>query len=118
MKILSWNVNSLKIRGDQLISIIKEYSPNVISLQETKSQDENFPEKIFHNLGYKSIFMGQKTFNGVAVITNLPHRHIQYNLPNFDDPQKRLLSVEIEYEWDQKKTPVNIKCSKNLKGLN
>jgi exodeoxyribonuclease-3 len=99
LKILSWNVNSLKIRSDQLISIIKEYSPHVISLQETKSQDENFPEKIFHNLGYKCIFTGQKTFNGVAIITNLPHRHTQYNLPNFDDPQKRLLSVEIEYEY-------------------
>ena len=95
MKIISWNVNSLKIRHDQLIDIIKKYSPDVISLQETKSQDENFPAQSFLDLGYQSIFTGQKTFNGVAIITKLPYENVLLNIPNFQDEQKRFISAEV-----------------------
>ena len=97
MKIISWNVNSLKIRHDQLIDIINKYSPDVISLQETKTQDDNFPTQSFLDLGYESIFTGQKTFNGVAIITKLPYQNVLLNIPNFHDEQKRFISTEVDF---------------------
>ena len=97
MKIISWNVNSLKIRHDQLVDIINKHNPDVISLQETKSQDENFPIESFNNLGYQSIFTGQKTFNGVAIITRLPYENVLLNIPNFQDEQKRFVSAEVNF---------------------
>jgi exodeoxyribonuclease-3 len=98
MKIISWNVNSLKIRHDQLVDIINKHNPDVISLQETKSQDENFPIESFNNLGYQSIFTGQKTFNGVAIITKLPYEYVLLNIPNFQDEQKRFVSAEVKFD--------------------
>ena len=97
MKIISWNVNSLKIRHDQIVDIINEHSPDVISLQETKSQDENFPIESFNNLGYQSIFTGQKTFNGVAILTKLPFENVLLKIPNFQDEQKRFVSAEVKF---------------------
>ena len=98
MKIISWNVNSLKIRHDQLVDIINKHNPDVISLQETKSQDENFPIESFNNLGYQSIFTGQKTFNGVAIITKLPYENVLLEIPNFQDEQKRFVSAEVKFD--------------------
>jgi exodeoxyribonuclease III len=98
MKVLSWNINSLKIRYQQLIQIIIEHAPDVISLQETKTQDDNFPESLLKDQGYQSIFMGQKTFNGVAILTRLSFENINYNIPNFEDDQKRFLSLDIHYQ--------------------
>ena len=97
MKIISWNVNSLKIRHDQIVDIINEHNPDVISLQETKTQDDNFPIKSFNNLGYQSIFTGQKTFNGVAIITKLPYENVLLEIPNFQDEQKRFVSAEVKF---------------------
>jgi len=98
MKVLSWNVNSLKIRYEQLGQIITEHGPDVISLQETKTQDDNFPERLLKDQGYDSIFMGQKTFNGVAILTRLSFENIIYNIPNFEDAQKRFISLDVHYQ--------------------
>ena len=98
MKILCWNVNSLKVRLDQVVEIITKFSPDIISLQETKSQDENFPEIIFKDLGYESIFIGQKTFNGVAVVTKLPFKNLIFNIPNLIDDQKRFICLDVAFE--------------------
>ena len=98
MKVLSWNVNSLKIRYEQLGQIITEHGTDVISLQETKTQDDNFPERLLKDQGYDYIFIGQKTFNGVAILTRLSFENIIYNIPNFEDAQKRFLSLDIHYQ--------------------
>jgi exodeoxyribonuclease-3 len=87
----------LKIRHDQIVDIINEHNPDVISLQETKTQDDNFPIKSFNNLGYQSIFTGQKTFNGVAIITKLPYENVLLEIPNFQDEQKRFVSAEVKF---------------------
>lgn len=72
MKIISWNVNSLRVRLEQLSFLIKNEDPNIILLQETKIEDQQFPKEFFHTLGYDSIFWGQKSYNGVAILSKLP----------------------------------------------
>ena len=67
LKIVSWNVNSIRARIDSLTDLLTIERPDVIGLQETKVIDEEFPIKLFHDFGYETIFFGQKTYNGVAI---------------------------------------------------
>ena len=67
MRIVSWNVNSLRVRLDQVERFLREQQPDVLALQETKSQDPEFPAEVFERLGYRSFCSGQKTYNGVAL---------------------------------------------------
>ncbi len=83
-KIISWNVNSVKQRLNQLEKLIKEENPEIILLQETKSQDKDFPEEIFSDYGYNIAKKGQKTFNGVAVLSKYPFEEIMDELPSYD----------------------------------
>jgi exodeoxyribonuclease-3 len=69
MKIISWNVNSVRARIENIKNYIKDTSPDVLMLQEIKTQDENFPNNEFKNLGYTSYVFGQKSYNGVAIIS-------------------------------------------------
>lgn len=79
MKIVSWNVNSVRIRFESFIKIDKILRPDVICLQETKVIDESFPYDFFKNLGYKYInFCGEKSYNGVAIISKFPTQNICY----------------------------------------
>ena len=72
MKIATWNVNSIKVRLDTALAWLKEAKPDVVALQEIKCQDENFPAEAFEALGYNCAVHGQKTYNGVAILSKRP----------------------------------------------
>ena len=95
MKIASWNVNSLKVRLPQVIDWLETNQPDVLALQETKLQDENFPVKEIKAVGYHVVFSGQKTYNGMAIISKLPAKNIVTDIPDLDDPQRRILGANI-----------------------
>jgi exodeoxyribonuclease-3 len=96
MKIASWNVNSLNVRLPHLRRWLEEARPDVVALQETKQEDHKFPEDALLELGYRSVFCGQKTYNGVAVLSREPFAGACVTaIPGFDDPQKRVLAATI-----------------------
>ena len=69
MKIASWNVNSLNVRLPHLQQWLRAAQPDVVALQETKLEDAKFPDDALAALGYRSVFAGQKTYNGVAIVS-------------------------------------------------
>jgi len=79
MKIISWNVNSVRARINNIKDYIKDNSPDVLMLQEIKTQDENFPNDEFKKLGYLSHVHGQKSYNGVAIISKHKKDNINKN---------------------------------------
>ena len=96
MKIASWNVNSLNVRLPHLLRWLDEAKPDVVALQETKLEDAKFPEDALLELGYRSRFSGQKTYNGVAIASRLPFAGEGIGaIPGFDDPQKRVLAANV-----------------------
>ena len=92
MKIATWNVNSLNVRLQHVISWLIENQPDILCLQETKQVNEKFEHDAFSAIGYHSYHNGQKTYNGVAIISKKELNNINFNLPNFEDPQKRIIS--------------------------
>ena len=68
MKIVSWNVNSLRVRLPHVLDWLESAQPDVLALQETKMTDEEFPAEAIQEAGYHVVFSGQKTYNGVAII--------------------------------------------------
>tara|TARA_B100001250_G_C19781320_1_gene781997 strand:+ start:682 stop:1452 length:771 start_codon:yes stop_codon:yes gene_type:complete len=95
-KIATWNVNSLKVRLPHVLQWLEKEKADVLALQETKSIDENFPIDAINQAGYQVSFTGQKTYNGVAIISKHPIETISKNIPNYSDPQKRVLVVNIK----------------------
>lgn len=96
MKIASWNVNSLNVRLPHLQRWLDEAKPDVVALQETKQEDHKFPEDALLELGYRSVFCGQKTYNGVAIVSRLPFSGESITaIPGFEDPQKRVLAATV-----------------------
>ncbi len=95
MKIASWNVNSLKVRLPHVIDWLNAHQPDVLALQETKLQDENFPIEEIKAAGYHVIFSGQKTYNGMAIISKLPAENIVTDVPGLNDPQRRILGAKV-----------------------
>ena len=96
-KIVSWNVNSIRVRLPHLIELSKNVKPDVIMLQETKSTDENFPNDEIERLGYKIIKKGQKSYNGVAILSKLEMELLTDRLPgDNNDEQARYLEVIIK----------------------
>ena len=96
MKIASWNVNSLNVRLPHLEQWLREAAPDVVALQETKLEDSRFPDTVLAGLGYRSVFCGQKTYNGVALASRLPFAgECVTAIPGFDDPQKRVLAATV-----------------------
>jgi exodeoxyribonuclease-3 len=96
MKIASWNVNSLNVRLPHLLRWLDQAKPDVVALQETKLEDPKFPEDALLELGYRSQFCGQKTYNGVALLSRLPFSgECVAAIPGFDDPQKRVLAATV-----------------------
>ena len=92
MKIASWNVNSLKVRLPQVLDWINLNQPDVLCLQETKQNNDNFPHDVFDQKGLFSYHNGQNTYNGVALISNKELINVQLDIPNFNDEQKRFIS--------------------------
>ena len=95
MKIASWNVNSLKVRLPHLLDWLAEQQPDVLCLQETKLEDDNFPRAEIEAAGYQAAFSGQKTYNGVALLAREPPRDVIYGNPRFPDEQKRLIAGTV-----------------------
>jgi exodeoxyribonuclease-3 len=95
MKIASWNVNSLNVRLPHLLRWLDEAKPDVVALQETKLEDARFPEMPLLELGYRSAFSGQKTYNGVALLSRHPIADVQVGIPGFEDDQKRAIAATI-----------------------
>jgi len=96
LNIASWNVNSLKVRLPQVLDWFESSDTDVLALQETKVTDENFPAEAFLEKGYHIAYIGQKTYNGVAVISKHPIEDVVDALPDFVDEQKRFLAVTIK----------------------
>ena len=91
MKIAS----SLNVRLPHLLHWLAEAKPDVVALQETKLEDHRFPEDALLEAGYRSVFAGQKTYNGVAILARQAISDVQAGIPGFDDPQKRVIAATV-----------------------
>ncbi|MCS6873211.1 MAG: exodeoxyribonuclease III [Pyrinomonadaceae bacterium] len=97
MKIATWNVNSILIRLEQVLRWLEETQADVLCLQETKCTDDKFPFAQLKLLGYDSVFLGEKSYNGVAILSKHPVKNTIYNLPDDDEnASKRLICAEIQ----------------------
>jgi exodeoxyribonuclease-3 len=96
MKIATWNVNSIKVRLDTALAWLKDAKPDVVALQEIKCVDENFPAEAFEALGYNCAVHGQKTYNGVAILSKRPLEDVTPRLPGGDgDDHARYLEAAV-----------------------
>ena len=96
MKIATWNVNSLKVRLGQVMEWLDAAAPDVLVLQEIKQVTEAFPTETFAEAGYDAVANGQKTYNGVAVVSRSPSSDHVTDFPGFEDPQRRILAATID----------------------
>lgn len=94
--IATWNVNSLRVRLPQLAEWLAATKPDIVALQETKLPDADFPIREISDLGYEVVYSGQKTYNGVAVLSRKPLKKIATDIPGFDDEQRRVLAAETD----------------------
>lgn len=96
MKLISWNINSINSRISHLKDYIREYNPDIILLQETKCTNENFPREELEDLGYQIILNGQKSYNGVAILSKYRIEEFITTFPeNPDDSQARYIEAVI-----------------------
>ncbi len=95
MKIATWNVNSLKVRLPHLLDWLATASPDIVCLQETKLTDDAFPIAELAAAGYKAAYSGQKTYNGVAILSQKEATEVTVGIPGFADEQKRVLTVTV-----------------------
>ena len=95
MKIATWNVNSMKVRLPHVLEWLAANGPDVLVLQEIKQLTEAFPADDLREAGYESLANGQKTYNGVAVVSRQTPEDPVLELPGFDDPQRRVLATTI-----------------------
>ena len=95
MKLATWNVNSLRVRLPHVLDWLAANPVDVLCLQETKQPDCDFPQAGLQAAGYYSVFSGQKTYNGVAILSRTPVNDIQMGIPDFADEQKRVIAVTI-----------------------
>ncbi len=93
MKLATWNVNSLKVRLPHVIDWLAAHQPDVLCLQETKTEDHKFPVAELEATGYQITYAGQKTYNGVALLSKIPAQNIVVGIPGYADEQKRVLSA-------------------------
>ena len=92
MKIISWNVNSVRARIENIKNYIKDTSPDILLLQEIKTQNENFPSSEFENLGYTPYIFGQKSYNGVAIISKYKLENMKTDFIKDDLKQSRIIT--------------------------
>jgi exodeoxyribonuclease-3 len=93
MKIATWNVNSLNVRLPQVLEWLALAQPDMLALQETKLPDDKFPLAEIKAAGYQALFAGQKTYNGVAILSKKPGADMVTDIPGLDDPQRRVLAA-------------------------
>ncbi len=95
MKLATWNVNSLKVRLPQVLAWAEKHRPDALCLQETKLEDGKFPAAEIRAAGYEPVFSGQKTYNGVAIISLAEPSEMITEIPGFEDSQKRVLAATV-----------------------
>lgn len=95
LKLASWNVNSLKVRLEQVLAWLETSQVDMLALQEIKMSDDQFPIEAFTARGYHVVFSGQKTYNGVAIISRHPIQDVVTDIPDLSDPQRRILAATI-----------------------
>ncbi len=95
MKIISWNVNSVRARIDNIKDYIKDSSPDILMLQEIKTQNHNFPSDEFKKLGYTSYIYGQKSYNGVAFISKYKLENVETDFIDDELQQSRIITGEL-----------------------
>lgn len=96
MKITTWNVNSLKVRLPQVMEWLDSNPVDALALQETKLTNDNFPVDALTQAGYQVAFNGQKTYNGVAILSPHPVGDAVADIPGFDDEQKRVIAATVQ----------------------
>jgi exodeoxyribonuclease-3 len=96
MKLATWNVNSLRVRLPHLLDWLTRQAPDVVCLQETKTEDASFPVETLAAAGYQAAFAGQKTYNGVAIVSRVPLADVQTGIPGFEDEQKRVVTATAD----------------------
>ena len=96
MKLATWNVNSLSVRLPQVLDWLAAHQPDALCLQETKVTDDKFPHAELVAAGYESQWFGQKTYNGVALLTRTPATDVTKNIPGLDDPQARVIAGTVQ----------------------
>ena len=99
MKIISWNVNSVRARIENIKYYIKDTGPDILLLQEIKTQNENFPNDEFKKLGYTSYVFGQKSYNGVAIISKNELENVNNNFIKDDLNQSRIITAELKLKY-------------------
>ncbi len=95
MKIASWNVNSLRVRLPHLLDWLKTAEPDVVGIQETKCVDEQFPFAELEAAGYFAAHNGQKTYNGVALLSRQPLVDVSRDMDGFADEQRRVIAATV-----------------------
>ena len=95
MKLATWNVNSLKVRLPHVLDFLAQHSPDVLCVQETKCEDAAFPAAAVEAAGYSWVHDGQKTYNGVAIVSREAPAGVSRGIPGFADLQKRVIAAEI-----------------------
>jgi len=95
VRIATWNLNSLRVRLPHLLDWLRDARPDVACLQETKTEDANFPAAELRAAGYESVFSGQKAYNGVAILSRTPIADIAHGIPDFADDLKRCIHATI-----------------------
>ncbi len=96
MKITTWNINSLKVRLPQVLDWLHANPVDALCLQELKLPDEKFPLDAFKEIGYQACWAGQKTYNGVAIITRAAGADVQRNMPAYEDHQQRIIAATLD----------------------
>jgi exodeoxyribonuclease III len=96
MKIATWNVNSLKVRLPHVLDWLAAQRPDVLCLQETKLEDKAFPFTEVAAAGYKAVHHGQKTYNGVAILTRTDVLDVTRGIPDLEDPQARVIAATVD----------------------
>ena len=98
MKIATWNINSLKVRLPHVLAWLERNPVEVLALQETKLVDERFPSSELEAIGYRAVYSGQKTYNGVAILTRLalPVSEVTMGIAGFEDDHKRVIAATVD----------------------
>ncbi|MBP9147296.1 MAG: exodeoxyribonuclease III [Rhodoferax sp.] len=95
MKLATWNVNSLNVRLPQVLDWLAANPVDALALQELKLTDDKFPAAAFAQAGYQAQWFGQKTYNGVALLSRQPARDVIKNIPGFDDDMARVITATL-----------------------
>ena len=106
MKLASWNVNSLKVRLPQLLDWLAQCRPDIVCLQETKLEDDKFPVLEIEAAGYRCAWSGQRTYNGVAILSRGLLADVATGMPGFPDEQKRVIAASVGQAAD----PIRVVC--------